>query len=114
MLAEFFLNYNDIFAIHSSDGIVWNAPIRISPESNIFGEFRLASEPESVIEVEVDSSDVVNIPHVKEFSVQDISGASVEGDAGADGVGDVPQGGLSTTLFVVLLLLFLAMAKRNG
>ena len=105
-----------VYVVKSSDGIVWNEPIRVSPESNIFGEFWLASEPkpESVIEVEGATSDLVNIPHAKEFSVQDLSDASVDGDADAEGVGDVPQSGLSTTLFVVLSLLFFVTAKRNG
>ena len=77
MLAEVFLNHNGIFVIHSSDGIVWNAPIGVSPEVNIFGEFWLVSEPkpESVIEVEGATSDLVNIPHTKDFSTHDFSDA---------------------------------------
>ena len=67
-----------------------------------------------MIEGEGVTSDWVNILHAKDFSAYDLSGASVEGDTGVDGVGGVPQSVLSTTLFVVLSLLVLVMAKRNG
>ena len=83
-----------VYVVNSSDGIVWNDPIRVSPESNVYGEFWLASEPvpESVLELESENIEPVLVDEPEE---------------------DIPQSGFTTTLVVILSLLFWSVTKRN-
>jgi len=95
------------YVVNSSDGIVWNAPIRISPESYIFGELWLVSDPkpESVRKLESEAeSALVNFPHNANILEDNPVEAPAE---------DVPQSGFATTLIVILSLLFWFVAKRN-
>ncbi len=76
-----------VYVVNSSDGITWNVPVRVSPESNIFGELWLVSEP-------------------KPESIKKLETANTR-------AGSTQHSGFNTAWIVLLLMFFLAVVKKR-
>ncbi|SNQ61577.1 hypothetical protein MNV_40045 [Candidatus Methanoperedens nitroreducens] len=92
-----------IYVVNSKDGITWNEPVRASPESNIFGELWLVSEPkpESVKKLEASDENIVS-PELEGLK-------DLKTNASSD---NIPKSGYSTLWSAVTLLLIIVAIKN--
>lgn len=92
-----------VYVVNSKDGITWNEPIRVSPESNIFGELWIVSEPKPESVRKLEASDENKI------SLESGGLENPNMNASAD---NIPKSGYSTLWSIVALLLLLAAIKK--